>query len=171
MSIIRVGVGLSEDERKRARERIEEARAKLSGGADFAAVAKEYSEDWTATRGGDLDQWIYEGAGQLAELYEHGFHQYVFALTPGETSDLFEFRNNYWIVTMREHADARQQTFEEAKPRIVETLRAVRHEERTRELQNELLERSRLVVRDYVLSRMLSAESRGHAGEERYLVH
>ena len=171
VSVIRVGLGFSEDERTRAKEGIEQAQAKLQEGTDFAAVAKEYSQDWTATRGGDLDQWIYEGGGQLSEVYEHGFHRHVFALTPGQTSDFFEFRNNYWIVKLRQRVDARQQTFDEARPQIVEALKGLRHEQRSRELENELLEKSRLVVRDFVLSRMLSAESRGHAAENEYLVH
>ncbi len=171
VSIIRLRIGFSDDERKRAKERMDQALAKLRAGTDFAAAAKEYSEDWTATRGGELDQWIYEGASHLAEAYEHGFHNYVFALTAGQTSDVFEFRNNYWIVKMRERADARQQTLEEAKPRIVEVLKAARHETRTREMENELLEQSQLVIRDFVLSRLLAAESRGHAGEDPFVAH
>ncbi|NOY80761.1 MAG: hypothetical protein GXP31_07125 [Kiritimatiellaeota bacterium] len=165
VSVIRIGTGFSADERKRAREKIEAAQKKLNAGADFAEVAKEYSEDWTATRGGEMDRWIYEGAGHLGEIYEHGFHRYVFALQPGETSDFFEFRNNYWIVKMREHRPSRRQTFEEARPTIEAYIKALKHEERMFELQNELLEKSRLVIRDFVLSRMLQAESTGHEHE------
>ncbi len=165
VSIIRIAIGFNEDERKRARNKIEEAQAKLREGKDFAAVAKEYSQDWTATRGGDMDRWIFEGGSHLGELYEHGFHQQVFRLQPGEVSDFFEFRNNYWIVKMRELQPSRQQTFEEARPRIEQYLKAIKHQERAIELQNELLEKSQLVIRDFVLSRMLQVESKTHTDE------
>ncbi len=167
VSIIRVDQGVGDDERERARNRIEEARAKLAEGAAFGDVAKSYSEDWTATRGGEQDRWIYEGASHLGERFEHDFHEVVFSLKPGEISDVFTFRNNFWIVKLRQRAEARTQTFEEAKSRIVEILKSVRHEDRMYELQNELLEKSRLVVRDYVLSRLMSAEERLHQAERR----
>ncbi|NIA14485.1 MAG: hypothetical protein GWP08_10415 [Nitrospiraceae bacterium] len=165
VSVIRVGVGFSEDERKRARTKIDEAQAKLADGEDFAKVAKEYSEDWTAARGGEMDQWIYEGGGHLGEAIEHGFHRYVFDLEVGEISDVFEFSNNFWIVKMRDSRASRQQTFEEARPTVDAYLKAIKHKDRMFELQNELLERSQLVIRDFVLSRMLQAESRRHEGE------
>ncbi len=171
VSIIRVGTGFSEDERKRARKRIEKAESKLRAGADFADIAKEYSEDWTATRGGELDQWIDEGGSHLAESYEHGFHRYVFALAPDEISDFFEFRNNYWLVKMRKRVERRQQTFYEAKPKIMEVLRTIKHRKRMLEMQNELLSKSQLTVRDFVLSRLFSNESKKHVKEKKFLAH
>lgn len=167
VSVIRVSQGVSDDERKRARTRIEEAQKKLSAGAEFAAVAKEYSEDWTASSGGAIEQWIYEGASQMAEYAEHDFHQRVFALDAGKTSDIFEFRDILWIVKVRERAAERKLSFEEAKPQIVELLQAQKHDERSREMQNELFEKSQLTVRESALSRLLATESRQHTGEPR----
>ncbi|MCF6174462.1 MAG: peptidyl-prolyl cis-trans isomerase [Victivallaceae bacterium] len=169
ISIIRVGIGFSEDERKRGRAKIEAAQGKLRTGADFAATAKKYSEDWSASRGGKLDRWILEGGGHLAERYEHGFHRYVFALTPGAVSDFFEFQNNYWIIKMRQLIAATPQTLEQAKPQIVKLLRAVRHQQRTNEMQNKLLEKSQLVIRDFVLTQLMGVEARAHAQEKNSL--
>lgn len=171
ISIIRVGTGFSEDERERARKKIEEAQEKLRAGGDFAEVAKEYSEDWTATRGGEMDRWIYEGGSHLGEMYEHGFHRYVFPLDPGEVSDFFQFRNNYWLVKMRESHPSRQQTFEAARPTVEGYLKGIKHQDRMIELQNELLEKSQLVVRDFVLSRMLRVEAKGHEHERTRTLH
>ncbi|NIA06563.1 MAG: hypothetical protein GWP14_02820 [Actinobacteria bacterium] len=165
VSIIRLGLGFSDDERKRARKKIEQAQQKLRAGEDFTKVAQEYSEDWTATRGGEMDRWIYEGSGHLQEQVEHGFHRYVFGLQPGQTSDFFEFSNNYWIIKMREYRPSRQQTFEEARPTVQAYLKAIKHQDRIIELQNELLEKSQLVIRDFVLGRMLQSESRRHQAE------
>ncbi len=165
ISVIRVGVGFSEDERKRARKKIEQAQAKLGAGEDFAKVAKEYSEDWTATRGGKMDRWIYEGGSHLGELMEHGFHRYVFGLKVGQVSDFFEFSNNFWIVKLREHRPSIQQTFEEARPAVEAFLRQFKHQQRMNELQNELLVKSQLIIRDFILSRMLQIESKRHEAE------
>ncbi|HBC86440.1 MAG TPA: hypothetical protein DCZ94_05755 [Lentisphaeria bacterium] len=167
VSFIRVTIGSSDDERKKAKETIEKAQDSLRSGTDFATVAKKFSDDWSASQGGEIDQWIYEGASRLAEYAEHGFHEYVFALKPGETSNFFEFQNYYMIVKLREREDARPQTLDEAKPNIVKYLNASRHEERTLQMENELMEKSELVIRDSVLSRLFSAESKGHSGEPR----
>ena len=56
---------------------------------------------------------------------------------------------------MQRKEERRQQTFEEAKPKIKELLSAYRHQERTIELQDELLEKSKLIIYDYVLRQML----------------
>ena len=165
VDVIRVSVGFSEDERKLARKKIEQAQEKLRTGEDFAKIAKEYSEDWTAVQGGEMDRWIYEGGSHLGERIEHGFHRYVFDLDEGQISDFFEFSNNYWIVKMRQYHPSRQQNFEDARPIIEAYLKAIKHSYRMIELQNELLEKSQLVIRDFVFSRMLQAESKRHEKE------
>ena len=162
ISLVRISKGFSDDEQDSARKKIDEAEAKLTSGEDFAKVAQEYSEDWTASQGGRLDQWIYEGASYLGEALEHGLHRYIFRLDRGEVSDVFKFKDDFFIVRMDEKQEPRQQTFEEAKPYVKEMLSSVRHEERAYELQNELLEKSKLVVYDHVLSAMLREEKEHH---------
>lgn len=158
ISYIRVGQGISDDEERRARQKIEEAYEKIKGGADFASVAKEYSEDWTASMGGRLSRWIYEGGSHLGEMIEHGFHRVIFKLEPGEASKVFEFGAGFFIVQMRQKEERRRQAFEEAKPAIKELLSAHKHQERTLELQDELLEKSKLIIYDYALRQMLREE-------------
>ena len=162
ISLVRISKGFSDDEQDSARKKIDEAEAKLTSGEDFAKVAQEYSEDWTASQGGRLDQWIYEGASYLGEVLQHGLHRHIFRLDQGEVSDVFKFQDDFFIVRLEEKQEARQQTFEEAKPHVKEMLSAIRHEERSYELQNELLEKSKLVVYDHVLSTMLREEKEHH---------
>ncbi len=160
ISYIRVRPGPSDDEEDRARKIIEEAYQKIKGGAAFASVAREYSEDRTASQGGKLNRWVYEGGSHLGEMMEHEFHKVVFKLRPGEESRVFKFGGDFFIVKMRRKDGKRQQTFEEARDYIKELLAARKHQERTSRLQDELFEKAKLTVCDATLKRMLKEEER-----------
>lgn len=158
ISFIRIDFGASEDEKKKARGKIEEAFQKIKSSIDFSSVAKEYSEDWTASKGGEVEQWIYEGASRLGEMIEHEFHDIIFKLKQGETSEIFEFADNFFIVKMRKKEEKRQLSLEEAKPHIKELLSIDKHHERTARLQDEFLKKSNLVIYDKTLKQMLKEE-------------
>jgi peptidyl-prolyl cis-trans isomerase D len=81
------------------------------GGADFAELAKKYSEDEASQKnGGDLD---YFGRGRMVAEFD----QAAFALEPGKISDLVKTQYGYHIIkvvdkkaaTTRPLADVRQQ--------------------------------------------------------------
>jgi parvulin-like peptidyl-prolyl isomerase len=158
ISYIRINQGSSDDERKKARQKIEEAYQKIKSGVDFVAVAKEFSEDRNASSGGELGQWIYEGASHLGEMMEHDLHETIFKLRPDETSNIFEFADSFFIVKIRQKEDKRQMAFEEAKSHIKELLRMKKHHEKTSALQDELLKKSKLVIYDSSLKEMLKEE-------------
>jgi peptidyl-prolyl cis-trans isomerase SurA len=63
----------------------------LDEGSDFAELAKEYSEDPSASSGGDLG---YFGRGDLVEEFEKA----AFALEIGETSDIVLTQYGYHII-------------------------------------------------------------------------
>jgi peptidyl-prolyl cis-trans isomerase SurA len=77
--------------KEQARARIEEALRKLEAGADFAALAREYSEDASAVRGGDLGV---VAPGQMVPAFEEA----AFALTPGAHSGIVETPYGYHLV-------------------------------------------------------------------------
>lgn len=64
---------------------------KLKAGADFAELAAEYGTDGTKDRGGDLGTF---GRGAMVKEFEDA----VFAMEPGETSDLVETQFGYHII-------------------------------------------------------------------------
>ncbi len=77
--------------RDEAKTRIDEVIAKLKGGADFADMAKAYSDDSTGPRGGDLGGFM---AGAMVAPFEEA----VKALKPGETSGIVETPFGFHVI-------------------------------------------------------------------------
>ena len=84
----------------------------IKGGADFAKLAKENSEDGSSANGGDLGDWITHG--QMVPEFDKA----IFALKPGETSDLVKTQYGYHIVQTLARQDAGVRTFGEVKGEI-----------------------------------------------------
>jgi peptidyl-prolyl cis-trans isomerase C len=104
------------EEKKKAREKAEKLRKELTGGADFATLAKENSTCPSSQQGGDLG---YFGKGQMVPPFE----QAAFALKPGETSDIVETQFGYHIIKVTDKKAAETVPFKEARPRIEEYLK------------------------------------------------
>jgi peptidyl-prolyl cis-trans isomerase D len=82
----------------------------IKGGADFAKLAKENSEDpGSAANGGDLGEWITHG--QMVPEFDKA----IFALKPGETSDLVKTVYGYHIVQTLARQDAGLRSFADVK--------------------------------------------------------
>jgi peptidyl-prolyl cis-trans isomerase D len=78
----------------------EDLAAKAKAGADFAALAKQYSEDETNnTKGGDLELF---GRGQMVPEFD----AVAFALEPGQVSDPFKTSFGYHVVKLMEKQPA-----------------------------------------------------------------
>lgn len=74
-----------------ALKKIQAAQQRLRGGADFAELAREVSEDPSAPRGGDLD---YFGRGQMVKAFEAA----AFALRGKGMSGIVETQFGYHII-------------------------------------------------------------------------
>jgi peptidyl-prolyl cis-trans isomerase D len=82
----------------------------IKAGADFAKLAKENSEDTgSGANGGDLGDWITHG--QMVPEFDKA----IFALKPGETSDLVKTQYGYHIVQTLARQDAGLRSFAEVK--------------------------------------------------------
>lgn len=122
------------------RSTAEEVAAELAAGADFAAMARRYSVDPSAPYGGS------QGALSRADLPEE-FAEIIFALEPGQVSDIVEAEYGFHIFLVTERLPERTVPFEEA----AEELRARLWDERADERLAELVEdaRNRYTVRVY----------------------
>src|SRR5882672_1976164 len=102
--------------KQQARTKAETILKDLKGGKDFAAAAKENSQDpGSAVNGGDLG--FFE-KGQMVPPFE----QAAFALNAGDMSDLVETQFGYHIIKVAEKQTQRVVPLDEAKAQIEQYL-------------------------------------------------
>ncbi len=107
-------VGLWGRTREMAIARVEEARSKVAGGAEFLAVAKEYTTDpGFRQNGGKL------GTVPAKEL-DAAIGQVLPTLRIGEVSKPIESRSGFHIVRVMSKNPGRQLSFDEVKEAIIE---------------------------------------------------
>ena len=87
----------------------------VKGGADFAELAKKYSDDTTASNGGELG-WVVRG--QTVKEFEDT----AFAMKPGEVSGLVKTVYGIHIIKLEDKQTAHLQSFDEVKGTIVADL-------------------------------------------------
>ncbi|HZY17175.1 MAG TPA: peptidylprolyl isomerase [Ramlibacter sp.] len=96
--LLRTGARLSETA---ARERLADLRRRITAGqADFAQLAREFSQDGTASRGGDLG-WANPGS------YVPEFEDAMNALAPGEVSEPLVSRFGVHLIQLLERRTAK----------------------------------------------------------------
>jgi parvulin-like peptidyl-prolyl isomerase len=100
----------------KARADIDKAMAELKKKADFATVAKKYSQDNSAVNGGDLG-FVSQGQG-----LPPAFEMAAFALQPGQTSAVVESPAGFHIIKVIERRPGRAIPLAEVKPQVAEFL-------------------------------------------------
>ena len=106
------------DEAKKndARTALEGVKDRLKNGEDFAKVAKEVSEGPSSKSGGDLG---FITRGQMVKPFEDA----VFALQPGEISDIITTQFGYHVIKVFERKPEKTISFEEVKSRLVNQMK------------------------------------------------
>lgn len=96
--------------------RIQAIQNKLLGGANFAALALEYSEDNSRVSGGDLG---YLERGQIIKPLADA----VSSLKTGEVSDIIETRLGYHLIQLVDRIPSSQMAYRNARTKIERTIR------------------------------------------------
>ena len=104
-------VGKTDAEVAEIKKKVEDVLNKAKHGGKFADLAKQYSEDTTKDKGGDLD-WIVRG--QTVPEFE----SVAFSLPKGAISDLVKTQYGFHIIEIIDRQTARTQTFDEVKAAI-----------------------------------------------------
>ena len=160
---IRIFLGETDDERKKAWSRAEEAYRKLAPSlvrkpADFDEVAQEYDESEQNTDGNELGEWIRMGDDPVLDLLAHPLHEYIFALPVGSVSQPFEYGRDIYIVKILERVEPKPLEFNQVKDHIRSDLEARQHEQLDAEVAYRLLKEARAIIYDQVIQKMLEAE-------------
>jgi peptidyl-prolyl cis-trans isomerase C len=122
-----------------AKHKAEELLQKVKGGADFATVAKESSEDpTTKDQGGDLRLF---SRGLMYPTFENA----AFSLKVGQVSDLVETPFGYHIIKVTEHHDPNQTPFEKAKTDIISGLTRQKKQEAAQKYVKSLQQNAKIV--------------------------
>ena len=107
----------SDAEKKQLLAKAQDILKQLQNGADFATLAKKYSEDTnSAQKGGDLD-WIAKDQ-TVPEV-----DKVLFSLRPKQLSDVITASYGYEIVQLLEKEPARVKPFEEVKAGLASDLK------------------------------------------------
>lgn len=125
--LIRVARDADDDTKAKARARADEVKQKLDAGGDFAALAKEYSEDpGSKDKGGELG---FFPRGRMVGPFEDA----AFGLKPGETSGVVESPFGFNIIRVDEVREERQKPLDEVREEIVVTLKKESAAEKAKE--------------------------------------
>ena len=107
------GNPVSDEQKKKNKEKAEEILKQAKEGVDFAQLAKKYSQDTSSTNGGDLD---FFSKGQMVEPFEKA----AFSLKNGEIyPEVVETDYGYHII---KKTDEKYDDFDTIKEELVYTL-------------------------------------------------
>ena len=110
--LVTAGEKDSETARSDARKRAEEAAKRAAAGEDFAALAKQYSQDKSAARGGDL------GLVPRGVMFPK-FEEIAFSAKPGTVSPVFETPKGFNVIKILEKHPESTRTYEEVKAALM----------------------------------------------------
>jgi peptidyl-prolyl cis-trans isomerase D len=100
--------------------RAEDILKQAKAGADFAELAKKYSDDdANAKNGGDLD---YFGKGRMVPEFD----RVAFAMEPGQISDLVKTEYGYHIIKLTDKKPGATRTLDEVRQQLTDQLASER---------------------------------------------
>lgn len=114
--LIKVAQDADDDQKTKAREKIEAVQKKLKEGSDFAEMAKTFSEGPSKTNGGNLG---FFKRGQMVKPFEDA----AFALKKDEISDVVETRFGYHLIKLTDKNPAGTLGYDEMKDKIANRLK------------------------------------------------
>lgn len=121
--LIKVDKDADKATKEKALEKIKVIEKSLKDGKDFAALAKEFSEGPSKTKGGELG---FFGKGQMVKPFEEA----AFTMKPGEVSGIVETQFGYHIIKVIEKKKESEQKFAEVKEKITQHLKRTEEQQK-----------------------------------------
>jgi parvulin-like peptidyl-prolyl isomerase len=130
------------EEIEKRRKLAEGLRAKAAAGADFAALARQHSEDPSSReQGGDLGTFA-------RNSHTSSFDEAAFALKPGAVSAVVQTEYGFHVIKLKAREAAREQTVTEATPEIRRLLLAAREAAKLTESLKEIRRKAKVHINE-----------------------
>jgi peptidyl-prolyl cis-trans isomerase D len=110
--LIKVDSNANPEEVKKAKQKAEKIRAEARQGANFAALARQYSDDSSASEGGDVG---YFARGEM----EPAFEKTVFSLRKGEIGPVIRTSRGFHVVKVEDVQKGKRKSLDEAEEEII----------------------------------------------------
>lgn len=141
--LIRVPEGASTADRAAAKKRATALLDQLKSGADFAALAHKQSDDaGSAPQGGDIG---FIGKGEMEEVFE----KQVFALAPGQLSDVVSTPYGFDIIKVTDRRAAGSTPLPEVQERIRSVLEKYERQKRQADFVAQLRQKAKVELEDH----------------------
>jgi peptidyl-prolyl cis-trans isomerase C len=137
--LLKVPSEAPEAAKKPARTQIEGVLKRARSGEDFAALAKQYSQDGSAVQGGDLGYFV-------REKMVPAFSQVAFSLEPGQISDVVTTQFGFHIIKLTDKKAATTVPYEQVSGRIAEYLSGQKKQQRAGQFIEDAKKRARIEV-------------------------
>jgi peptidyl-prolyl cis-trans isomerase C len=137
--LIIVPESATQEQRRAARQRAEGLLARVKKGEDFAKLAKEYSQDSSASQGGDIG---YVPKGQLAAEYEAT----AFTLPVGSVSDVVQTQFGFHIIKVTDRKKAGVSTLDEIRTELTEFLKGQKVDAEVDKLVQQLRQQAKIEI-------------------------
>jgi peptidyl-prolyl cis-trans isomerase C len=137
--LIRCSDKAPEEEKKKARARIDAVLKRAKAGEDFAVLAREHSQDGSAAQGGDLNYFV---KGQMVQAFD----QAAFSLKPNEISDVVTTEFGYHIIKVVDHKAAGTVPLEEVSENVKKFLSEQKKQETAQAFINSVKQKAKVEV-------------------------
>ncbi|MCP4681259.1 MAG: peptidylprolyl isomerase [Desulfobacterales bacterium] len=137
--LIKVDPKADKSVKAEARKKIGDIRKKLEQGEAFATLAKEHSQCPSSEKGGDLG---YFPRGKMVKPFDEA----VFALKPGELSDVVETRFGYHLIKAIDKKTESTTSYEDVKERLKGYLKQQKVQTQMRSYTKQLREKAEVEI-------------------------
>lgn len=135
--LIKIPAYASKEEWEKGKNKAEEILSELKAGKDFAELAKEFSNDPSKEKGGDMG-FIHKG--RLEPYVE----DIAYSLKVGEISDVLQTIYGYHIIKLEEKKPPQNTQFSKIKEKLKKDLEAIAMEEKKKDWIKELREKAEI---------------------------
>ncbi|MDR3578995.1 MAG: peptidylprolyl isomerase [Oryzomonas sp.] len=131
--------------------------AQIKAGGKFEELAKKYSVDSSAAKGGDLG-WF--GKGSMVPVFEKA----VLSLKEGQVSDVVKSDFGYHIIKLTGKRPAGVRPFEEVKDQIKAAIMPTKQQEVFQKIKDELKKSAKINIKEDVLNSMGATKDESKPG-------